>query len=40
MLVCDDLGDVSSDSQAFFKLLVSSEGKHQIENDIAELFSR
>lgn len=40
VLVCDDLGDVSSDAQAVFGLLVSSNGKHQIEQDIAELFSR
>lgn len=40
IFVCDDCEDVSSDAQAFFGLLVSSKGKHQIEHDIAELFSR
>ncbi|KAL8477803.1 hypothetical protein ACS0TY_029920 [Phlomoides rotata] len=40
VLVCDDSEDVSSDAQAFFRLLVSSKGKLQIEHDISELFSR
>ncbi|KAL8477911.1 hypothetical protein ACS0TY_029990 [Phlomoides rotata] len=40
VLVCDDSEDVSSDAQAFFRLLVSSKGKLQIEHNISELFSR
>ncbi|KAL1540550.1 TELO2-interacting protein 1 isoform X2 [Salvia divinorum] len=40
VLVCDDLGDVSSSAQAFFGLLVSSKVKHQTKNEIVELFSR
>ncbi|KAL8473985.1 hypothetical protein ACS0TY_030725 [Phlomoides rotata] len=35
-----DAIDVSSDAQAFFRLLVSSKGKLQIEHNISELFSR
>ncbi|XP_047979927.1 TELO2-interacting protein 1 homolog isoform X3 [Salvia hispanica] len=40
VLVCDDLGDVSSSAQAFFGLLVSSKEKHQTKHEIVELFSR
>ncbi|KAG8365251.1 hypothetical protein BUALT_Bualt18G0084800 [Buddleja alternifolia] len=39
VLVCDDSEEISSDAQAFFKFLVSS-GKHHVERDIAEVFSR
>ncbi|KAK4434103.1 hypothetical protein Salat_0573000 [Sesamum alatum] len=40
ILVCDDSEDVSSYAQAIFGLLVSSRRKHQMEHDIAEVFSR
>ncbi|KAL0407126.1 UNVERIFIED_CONTAM: hypothetical protein Slati_4026500 [Sesamum latifolium] len=40
ILVCDDSEDVSSYAQTFFRLLVSSRRKHQVEHDIAEVFSR
>ncbi|KAL0300963.1 UNVERIFIED_CONTAM: hypothetical protein Sradi_6373100 [Sesamum radiatum] len=40
ILVCDDSEDVSSYAQAFFGLIVSSRRKHQMEHDLAEVFSR
>ncbi|KAL6538531.1 hypothetical protein OROGR_012519 [Orobanche gracilis] len=40
VFVCDDFEDVSSDARAFFRLLVQSKAKTQIEHDIAEVFSR
>ncbi|XP_011086354.1 TELO2-interacting protein 1 homolog isoform X2 [Sesamum indicum] len=40
ILVCDDSEDVSSYAQALFGLFVSSRRKHQMEHDIAEVFSR
>ncbi|PIN00472.1 hypothetical protein CDL12_27024 [Handroanthus impetiginosus] len=40
VLVCDDFEDVSSHAKAFFGYLVSSKGKHPVEHDIAEVFSR
>ncbi|XP_042012560.1 TELO2-interacting protein 1 homolog isoform X1 [Salvia splendens] len=40
VLVCDDLGDVSSSAQAFFGLLISSKGKHQTKHEVVELFRR
>ncbi|CAA3017117.1 Inorganic phosphate transporter 1-4 [Olea europaea subsp. europaea] len=40
VLVCDDSEEVSSDAQAFFRHMFSSSGKHQLESDVAEVFSR
>ncbi|XP_051133791.1 uncharacterized protein LOC127253310 [Andrographis paniculata] len=39
-LVCDDFEDVSSNAQTFFASLVSSEGKPELQSNIAELFNR
>ncbi|KAL2475889.1 ARM repeat superfamily protein [Abeliophyllum distichum] len=40
VLVCDDSEEVSSAAQAFFRHMFSSSGKHQLERDVAEVFSR
>ncbi|CAH9098991.1 unnamed protein product [Cuscuta epithymum] len=40
VLVCDDSDEVSSDAQRFFRLMLLSRGKHQLEHDISEIFSR
>ncbi|GFP92753.1 telo2-interacting protein 1 homolog [Phtheirospermum japonicum] len=40
IFVCDDFEDVSTDARAFFRLLVQSKAKSQVEHDVAEVFSR
>ncbi|KAL3637600.1 hypothetical protein CASFOL_018768 [Castilleja foliolosa] len=40
IFVCDDFEDVSVDARAFFRLLVQSKAKSQVEHDIADVFSR
>ncbi|CAI9756733.1 unnamed protein product [Fraxinus pennsylvanica] len=40
VLVCDDSEEVSSDAQAFFRHMFSSSVKHQLESDVAKVFSR
>uniref|UniRef100_A0A5B6YNE8 TELO2-interacting protein 1 n=1 Tax=Davidia involucrata TaxID=16924 RepID=A0A5B6YNE8_DAVIN len=40
VLVCDDSEEVSKSAQALLRYLLSSSGKHLVENDLAEIFSR
>ncbi|XP_070006196.1 uncharacterized protein [Nicotiana sylvestris] len=40
VLACDDSEEVSSASQLFFGYLLTSHGKHQIKDDVREVFNR
>ncbi|KAA8527184.1 hypothetical protein F0562_008587 [Nyssa sinensis] len=40
VLVCDESEEVSKPAQAFLRYLLSSSGKHLVENDLTEIFSR
>jgi len=39
-LVCDESEEVSVAAQEFLEFLLSSQGKHTIEDDVAEIFTR
>jgi hypothetical protein len=40
VLVVDECGDISAPAQEFLEYLLSSSSKHNVQSDVAELFSR
>lgn len=40
VLIVDDFEEVSAPAQEFLECLFSSSGKHHVQHDVAEIFSR